>query len=46
MMPDMPHEPALLPFVARAVAELKGMDLAALSAQATANSKRLFKLPD
>ena len=40
------NEPALLPFVAKAVAELKGMDAAALSAQATANSKRLFKLPD
>ena len=40
------NEPALLPFVAQAVAELKGMDVAALSAQATANSRRLFKLPD
>ena len=40
------NEPALLPFVAKAVAELKGMDVAALSAQATANSRRLFKLPD
>jgi len=40
------NEPALLPFVAKAVAELKGMDGAALAAQATANSKRLFKLPD
>jgi len=40
------NEPALLPFVARAVAELKGMDAAALSAQATANSRRLFDLPD
>ncbi len=40
------NEPALLPFVAKAVAELKGLDVAALSAQATANSKRLFKLPD
>ena len=39
------NEPALLPFVAKAVAELKGMDVAALSAQATANSRRLFKLP-
>ena len=40
------NEPALLPFVAKAVAELKGMDVAALSAQATANSRRLFKLPE
>jgi len=40
------NEPALLPFVARAVAELKGLDVAALSAQASANSRRLFKLPD
>jgi TatD DNase family protein len=40
------NEPALLPFVAKAVAELKGLDAAILSAQATANSRRLFKLPD
>ena len=40
------NEPALLPFVARAVAELKGMDAATLSSQATANSRRLFALPD
>jgi len=40
------NEPALLPFVARAVAELKGMDVATLSSQASANSRRLFKLPD
>ena len=39
------NEPALLPFVAKAVAELKGLDVAALSAQATANGRRLFKLP-
>ena len=39
------NEPALLPFVAKAVAELKAMDAAALAAQATANSRRLFKLP-
>jgi len=39
------NEPALLPFVARAVAELKGVDVAVLAAQATANSRRLFKLP-
>ena len=39
------NEPALLPFVAKAVAELKAMDVAALAAQATANSRRLFKLP-
>jgi TatD DNase family protein len=40
------NEPALLPFVAKAVAELKGLDVAALSAQATLNSRRLFNLPD
>ena len=40
------NEPALLPFVAKAVAELKGLDVAALAAQATANSRRLFKLPE
>ena len=40
------NEPALLPFVAKAVAELKGMDVAALSAQAAANSRRLFSLPE
>jgi len=39
------NEPALLPFVAQAVAELKGVDVATLAAQATANSRRLFKLP-
>ena len=39
------NEPALLPFVAKAVAELKAMDVAALAAQATANGRRLFKLP-
>jgi TatD DNase family protein len=40
------NEPALLPFVARAVAELKGIDMETLSLYATANSKRLFGLPD
>jgi len=40
------NEPALLPFVARAVAELKDLDVATLAAHATANSRRLFKLPD
>ena len=40
------NEPALLPFVAQAVAELKEMSVAALSAQAAANSRRLFRLPD
>ncbi|HEX4328926.1 MAG TPA: TatD family hydrolase [Burkholderiales bacterium] len=40
------NEPALLPFVAQAVAELKGIDVAALAAQASANSRRLFGLPD
>jgi TatD DNase family protein len=40
------NEPALLPFVAQAVAELKGMDVAVLAAHATANSRRLFGLPE
>ncbi len=40
------NEPALLPFVAKAVAELKGLDTATLSAHATANSQRLFRLSD
>ena len=40
------NEPALLPFVAKAVAELKGVDVATLAAHASANSRRLFKLPD
>ena len=40
------NEPSLLPFVAQAVAELKGMDVAALSSQASLNSRRLFKLAD
>ena len=39
------NEPALLPCVARAVAELKGVDVATLAAHATANSMRLFRLP-
>jgi TatD DNase family protein len=39
------NEPALLPCVAQAVAELKGVDAATLAAQATANSVRLFRLP-
>ena len=39
------NEPALLPFVAQAVAELKGLEVAALSAQTAANSRRLFRLP-
>jgi TatD DNase family protein len=40
------NEPALLPFVAKVVAELKGMDVATLAAQTVANSRRLFNLPD
>lgn len=40
------NEPALLPFVAQAVAELKGLDVATLAAHASANSRRLFRLPD
>ena len=39
------NEPALLPFVAQAVAELKDVDVATLAAHATANSRRLFRLP-
>jgi TatD DNase family protein len=39
------NEPALLAFVALAVAGLKDVDVATLSAHATANSRRLFKLP-
>jgi len=39
------NEPALLPFVAQTVAALKEMDVAALSSQASANSRRLFRLP-
>ena len=39
------NEPALLPFVAKAVAESKGVDVATLAAHATANSRRLFRLP-
>jgi len=40
------NEPALLPFVAQAVAELKEVSVATLAAHATANSRRLFGLPD
>jgi TatD DNase family protein len=40
------NEPALLPFVARMVAELKGVDVAEVGAAASANSARLFRLPD
>jgi TatD DNase family protein len=40
------NEPALLPFVAQAVAELKEVDVAVVAEQATANSRRLFGLPD
>ena len=39
------NEPALLPFVARAVAEIKGMDPDELAEQASANSRRMFGLP-
>jgi len=39
------NEPALLPFIAQAVAELKGTDVATLSEQATRNGLRLFGLP-
>ncbi len=39
------NEPALLPFVAQAVAELKGVDAATVAAHASANSRRLFDLP-
>lgn len=39
------NEPALLPFVAQAVAELQGLEVATIAAHATANSRRLFSLP-
>jgi TatD DNase family protein len=39
------NEPALLPFVARAVAEIKGVDVDVVAAHASANSRRLFALP-
>ena len=39
------NEPALLPFVAQAVAALKRMDAKDLSERAAANSRRLFGLP-
>lgn len=39
------NEPALLPFVARAVAELKGVDVAVVAEHAARNSRRLFGLP-
>ena len=39
------NEPALLPFVARAVAELKGVDVAEVAAHATRNGRRMFGLP-
>lgn len=39
------NEPALLPFVAKAVAELKGVEVEAVAAHATANGLRLFGLP-
>jgi TatD DNase family protein len=39
------NEPALLPFVARAVAELKDIDVETVATQASANSRRLFRLP-
>jgi TatD DNase family protein len=38
------NEPALLPFVVRAVAELKQVDEATVAARATANGRRLFRL--
>ena len=40
------NEPALLPFVAQAVAELKGLEVMTVAAQTSANSRRLFKLPE
>jgi TatD DNase family protein len=39
------NEPALLPFVAKAVAEIKGMSPDELAEKASANSRRLFGLP-
>jgi TatD DNase family protein len=39
------NEPALLPHIAAAVAQLMGLPVEALAKQATANSRRLFGLP-
>jgi TatD DNase family protein len=40
------NEPALLPFVAKAVAELKGVEVETVAAQASANGRRMFGLPE
>ena len=40
------NEPALLPFIARAVAELKGLEAGEVAEQAARNSARLFALGD
>jgi len=42
---DRRNEPAYLPWVLRAIAELRGEDVAQLGAQTTANTRRLFGLP-
>lgn len=39
------NEPALLPYVAQAVADIKGVDALTVAEHATRNSLRLFKLP-
>lgn len=39
------NTPALVPHVARQLAELKGVSIEALAAATTANTERLFKLP-
>jgi TatD DNase family protein len=40
-----PNEPALLPHTAQCLAELRGVSLAALADQTTANARRLFAIP-
>lgn len=42
---DKRNEPAYLPHIAATVARLRGDSLETISAQTTANAKRLFKLP-
>jgi TatD DNase family protein len=39
------NEPSLLPFIAKAVAQLRGEEFAALAASSTANAERFFGLP-
>ena len=39
------NEPAFVASVANRVADLRGVDLAAVAASSTANARRLFNLP-